>query len=95
MDFFTIREMRSGSRKIWDTLNGGDEAVITNNGKPSALMLNVPDGRFEDMIKAVRQAKAMIALAGMRRKAADSGYMTYAEIEDEIGDYRLEMKARA
>lgn len=49
--------------------------------KPSALMIDIPEGAFEEVIQAVRQAKAMIAFNSMRRKAAREGFMTDEEIE--------------
>ena len=84
MNFYSIRDFRTESKTIWKNLASGNEIVITNNGKPSALMIDIPEGSFDDIVQAVRQAKAMIALNNMRRKAADAGFMTDEEIEAEI-----------
>lgn len=43
---------------------------------------------FDEIIQAVRQAKAMIAFNSMRRKAAKAGYMTDEAIEAAIADAR-------
>ena len=47
---------------------------------------------FDEAVKAVRQAKAMIAFNSMRAKAAKQGYMSDDEIEAEIAAYRREKK---
>ena len=84
MDFFTVRDLRTTPKELWDTLAADGEAVITNNGKPTALIFNIADGSFEETLKAVRQAKASIAFNSMRAKAAERGYMSEEEIEAEI-----------
>lgn len=88
MDFYSVRELRTESKNVWDNLSAGGEVVITNNGKPSALMIDIPEGCFDEIVQAVRQAKAMIAFNNMRRKAAMSGFMTDEEIETEINAAR-------
>jgi hypothetical protein len=88
MRFYTARDLRTIPKNIWDTLRSSGEVVITNNGKPTALMLNISDDNFEEVSKAVRQAKAMIAFNSMRGKAAAQGFMTDGEIESEIASYR-------
>jgi hypothetical protein len=77
-------------KSIWSSLSNKGEVVITNNGKPTALMLDISDDNFEETLKAVRQAKAMIAFNSMRAKAAKQGFMTEKEIEAEIAAYRRE-----
>lgn len=66
----------------------GGEVVITNNGKPSALMIEIPEGGFDETVQAVRQARAMIAFNSMRRRAAAAGYMSDEDIEAAIADAR-------
>ena len=88
MDFYTVRDMRTTPKSLWDSLTADGEVVITNNGKPTTLMLDISDGRLEETLKAVRQAKAMIAFNTMRERAAVNGFMTDAEIEAEIAAAR-------
>ena len=88
MNFYTAKDLRTMPKNIWDALSADGEAIITNNGKPAALMLNISESNFEEVVRAVRQAKAMIAFNSMRAKAAKQGYMTDEEIEAEIAAYR-------
>ncbi len=90
MNFYSVRDLRTESKSVWENLSAGGEVVITNNGKPSALMIDIPEGSFDEIVQAVRQAKAMIAFNNMRKKAAMSGYMTDEEIEAEIRAARNE-----
>lgn len=90
MNFYSVRDLRTESKNVWDSLSAGGEVVITNNGKPSALMINIPEGNFDETVQAVRQAKAMIAFNSMRRKATMSGFMTDEEINEEINEVRNE-----
>ncbi len=90
MNFYTVRDLRTTPKTIWENLTDDGEVVITNNGKPTAIMIDISDGNFEETLKAVRQAKAMIAFNMMRKKAADRGFMTDEEIEAEIDAARGE-----
>ena len=88
MNFYSMRDLRTDSKKMWDDLQDGKEVVLTNNGKPSALIINIPEGMFDETVRAVRQAKAMIALNSMRRRAAREGFMTDEDIESLINEAR-------
>ena len=88
MNFYSVRDLRTDSKSMWADLNRGDEVVLTNNGKPSALMIDIPEGSFDETVQAVRQAKAMIALNSMRRRAAREGFMTDEDIESLIDEAR-------
>lgn len=88
MNFYSMRDLRTETKRMWADLSRGDEVIITNNGKPSALMIEIPEGYFDEVVQAVRQAKAMIALNQMRMKAARNGYLTDDEIEALIDEAR-------
>lgn len=90
MKFYSVRDLRTTPKSIWDNLNNDGEAVITNNGKPTALLIDIAEDSFEETIKAIRQAKAMLAFNSMRTKAAKDGFMSDEEIEREICAARTE-----
>ncbi len=77
---------------MWEQLQSGDEVVITNNGKPSAIMIEIPEGGFDETVQAVRQAKAMIAFNQMRGIASKHGYLSEDEIADEISAVRAKKR---
>lgn len=84
MKFYTIRDLRTTPKALWDNLANDGEVVITNNGKPTALLFDIEGGDLEELLKAVRQAKAMLAFNSMRTKSAKKGYMSEDEIDSEI-----------
>ena len=91
MDFFSVRDLRTSSKSIWESLAGDGEVVITTNGKPTALMLDISNKDLDEMLMAVKQAQAMIAVNNMRKKAASAGYMKDEDIEAEIKAAREDM----
>ena len=91
MQFVTVRDFRSASRSVWDKLRHDGELVVTNNGKPAAIMLNVGDD-FEETLATLRQTKAMRAFNRMRMDAEKRGFMSDDEIEAEIKAARSEYK---
>lgn len=62
MNFYSVCDLRTETKNLWDNLSAGGEVVITNNGKPAALMINIPTDCFDEVVQAVRQAKAMTLL---------------------------------
>jgi PHD/YefM family antitoxin component YafN of YafNO toxin-antitoxin module len=86
----TIRGLRGSS--VWNKLSQQDEIVLTNNGRPAALILKIPDGDFEELLRSVRQARAMRALNAIRSEAAERGFLSEDEIEAEIQAYRREKR---
>ena len=88
MNFYSIRDLRTDSKSLWQTINDGDEAIITNNGKPAAVMVSIPEGYFDESIQAIRQARALIALNSMRIRASRDGYKTDDEINTLIAEAR-------
>lgn len=88
MNFYSMRDLRTKSKTMWSDLGKDNEVVLTNNGKPSALVINIPDGCFDETVQAIRQAKAMIALTSMRRKASEDGFKSDDEIDAIINEAR-------
>ncbi len=88
MNFYSMRDLRTESKSMWADLSRGDEVILTNNGRPSAIMIDIPEGGFDETVQAVRQAKAMIALNSMRQRAAREGFKSDDEIEALVNEAR-------
>lgn len=88
MNFYSVRDLRTTPKTIWQDLSSDGQVIITNNGKPTAILLDISDGSFEETLKAIKQAKATIAFNSMREKAHKKGFMNNEEIEQEINAYR-------
>ena len=94
MKFITVRDLRTTPAQVWKELPGEQEIVITNNGKPIALLTPLSDADMEDTISAVRRARAVAALKKIRGLAIKTGLseMTMDEINEEIQAYRKSAK---
>ena len=90
MDFLSVREFRSSSRDIWRKLSQDGKMVITNNGKPTALLLDISNEDLEETLLALRQVRAMRLFNSMRAHAQQRGFLSEQEIEAEIQAAREE-----
>lgn len=92
MNFYTVRDLRTQPKQIWEKLSESHELIITNNGKPSALMIQIDDENMEDVIASLRQSTAMRAANKLRLSAVNDGLnrISEEEIESEISEVRKE-----
>jgi antitoxin (DNA-binding transcriptional repressor) of toxin-antitoxin stability system len=79
MKFITSREIRSNPARLWE-VREGDEAVITVNGKPRAIVVAIGDD-LEETLATVRRARAATALEKIRMYSRDRGLDTLPEPE--------------
>ena len=89
-----MRDLKTNTKTVCENIQSNGEAIITNKGKPTLLVLDISDDDFELMLRSIRQAKAMIAFNNMRSIAAENGYMSDEEIEAEISAARRERRER-
>ena len=90
MKFITVRDIRTSPAQIWKQLPIEQEMVITNNGKPIALLTPLSDKTLESTLKAVRKAKAINAVRIMQETSIKNGnsQLSSDEIEKEIKESR-------
>lgn len=86
MKFVTVRDFRIRPGNVWRNLERSEEVVITSKGKPIAILTGVSDVSFEETLKALRRAKAELAVSRMRGASIKKGLskLTTKEIEAEI-----------
>jgi len=94
MKFVTVRDFRTSSANIWKTLPTEQEMVITNNGKPIALLTPLSDRNLEETLSAVRRAKAINAVKLIQQDSIKNGTneMALDEINSVIKLSRKERK---
>ena len=94
MKFITVRDIRTSPAKVWQQLPEEQELVITNNGKPIALLTPLSDATLEETLAAVRQARAQNAVRQIQRQSVKQGTsdMSMDEIEAEIAESRSERR---
>jgi antitoxin (DNA-binding transcriptional repressor) of toxin-antitoxin stability system len=64
MEFISMRDFRTQTTQVWSRLANNEEIVITNNGRPRAFLVSIPEGAFEQMLSGIREAKAKIMPVG-------------------------------
>jgi antitoxin (DNA-binding transcriptional repressor) of toxin-antitoxin stability system len=94
MKFITVRDIRTSPAQIWKQLPEEQEMVITNNGKPIALLTPLSDVNLEDTIKAVRAARAVNAVKQMQEISMRNGNISLSDedIQREIKESRKKNK---
>lgn len=90
MKFISVRDLRTSPAKVWKDLGYEKEIVITNNGRPIALLTPLSDKNLEESLKALRQARAIAAIKNIQATSVKEGKyrITEEEIEREISEAR-------
>jgi antitoxin (DNA-binding transcriptional repressor) of toxin-antitoxin stability system len=94
MQFISVRDFRTSSARIWKDLPKEKEMVITNNGKPIALLTPLTDKNLEETLSAIRRAHAIMAMKQMQEisKSLGNDKLTLDEINSIIADTRKKKK---
>ena len=92
MKFITVRDLRTSPARIWKELPEEQEMIITNNGKPIALLTPIGDSNMEETLSAVRRARALQSVKQMQHVSIRRGTseLSASEIQDEIDRTRSE-----
>ena len=92
MKFITVRDIRTSPAEVWKQLPVEQEMVVTNNGKPIALLTPLSAETLEETLSAVRRARAANAVHQLRKIARENELdrLSEAEIQAEIDAVRSE-----
>jgi antitoxin (DNA-binding transcriptional repressor) of toxin-antitoxin stability system len=90
MKFVSVKDFKLSPTSVWKKLSTEREMIVTTNGKPIALLTPVSDEMLEDMVTAVRRAKALIAMKRMQNISTSLGNnkMTLEKINAVIKEVR-------
>lgn len=96
MKFVTVRELRGRTSELWDQLAQQRELVVTNNGRPIAILSATDAESFEASLRNLRRCRAADALSGLQREAERRGLdrLTLDEVNEEIQAARREREIR-
>jgi hypothetical protein len=97
MQFLTIRELSKSPRETLTRLTEDGKAVLTNNGKPQALLFKIDESGFEKTLSLLQKLEFMQNLTEMRSVSQKNGNsaMTLDEINAEIRAVRQKRKGKA
>lgn len=97
MKTVTIRDFRTRPRAVREALAREEDAVLTANGKPLAIMLSVTAETFDEALDLVHRLRVLRAVRDIRLRAARTGAdkLTMTQIDRIIAKSRSERKAQA
>lgn len=90
MNFCGIRELSNNTKAVLENVSQGNKVIITDNGKPSALMIQINEENFERILSMVQQLEMQANLSAIWDKASQDfpTGMTEEDIEEEISAVR-------
>ena len=94
MQFLTVRELSKSPKEALSALEKDGKAVLTNNGKPKALLFRIDADSFEKTLSLLQKLEFTQNLSEMRLTSMRNGNsaMTLDEINKEIKIARKERK---
>jgi antitoxin (DNA-binding transcriptional repressor) of toxin-antitoxin stability system len=86
MQFVTIEELQANAGVILGQLAGNGEVIVTDGGRPVAILTDVMDDDVERSLTALRRARAVAAVESMQDTARETGLdkTSLEEINEEI-----------
>ncbi|MDR3001918.1 MAG: hypothetical protein LBU89_11715 [Fibromonadaceae bacterium] len=86
MQFLSVREFSKSPQATLASLSKNGKAVLTNNGKPTALILYTDEFTFEDTLLDLRKLKAKRDLFDLQMQSIENGTseITMDEINEEV-----------
>ena len=94
MNYLAVKDLKA-PRLVRETLAAYGTAIVTNNGKPMAMLVDLAEGENPDQLaEAIRMARARLALSDLRTagRRNGTGAMTLGEINEEIRSARAERR---
>ncbi len=94
MDFVSIRDLRTRSAAIWESLAEAKDLVVTSNGKPVAVLSAATPSTLDATLAALRQTRAQLAVINMQRRAQEAGLDQWSldEVNAEINEARRQRR---
>ena len=94
MEFISMREFTTEPRKTQKKITDNGEIVITNNGRPTMLVIDIENRDFLKMVDYLRRQEALDILHKIQMLSVRNGTdnITMDEIDEEIATYRKEKR---
>lgn len=96
MKMITVREFRVNPTQALKPGKKAEDVILTNNGKPVALLWPVNEDNLEESLKMARRARFERALHNIRKESVLNGTdkMTMEEVDEVIAEVRKEERQR-
>jgi antitoxin (DNA-binding transcriptional repressor) of toxin-antitoxin stability system len=96
MEFVPYRVLRNQPSELRRKLKENGELVVTVDGEPLAVMIEIPKGSLEDLVLLLSQIRAQLAVAAIREQARQRGLgnMTVEQADVLVQDARSARRKR-
>jgi hypothetical protein len=94
MEFVSMRELTAAPKETYKKLAANGELVVTNNGKPAMLAIDISNRDFIKLIDDLRRIEAANILHDIQTASVQNGTdnLSMDEIDAEIAVYRHEKR---
>lgn len=91
MKFRSVQDLREKSGSVWKDLKKEQEMVITDKGRPIAVLSVTSEDDFEQTITTLRRTRAQNAISTLQQNSLKKGLdrISLKEIDREIQDSRI------
>lgn len=88
MSYLTVKDLKQ-TRSLWKQLNAERELVITRDGKPCAILVEVNADSCDESLAEIRRGLFSSAVSRIRRKANNQS-ISSDEVDAQIAESRKE-----
>lgn len=93
MRFISVRDLRGRTSQLWRDLRDEKDLVVTNNGKPVAILTSTDAVSFERSLRDIRRCRANAALADLQRDTGARG-LDKSSMDEIDGEIKASRKRR-
>ncbi len=83
MKFLNIRDLRLKTPAVMKAVENGEKYVITNHGKPQAVLLHLTEDEIEDLV--YKQPAFMAQIEEARREYGKKGGVSLSDARKRLG----------
>jgi hypothetical protein len=96
MEFVPYRMLRNQPSELRKKLDEKGELIVTVDGEPLAVMLQIPKGSLEDLVLLVSQVRAQLAVTAIRDQARKRGLnnVTVEQADALVGKTRQDRRQK-
>ena len=88
MNFYGIRDLSNNTKSVMSSVSTNKKVIITDNGKPSAIMLSINESNFETILAFVQELEMQLAVTELQKQSL-------ANFPDSISDDEIQKEIDA
>ena len=69
MNFYGIRDLSNNTKSVMSSVSTNKKVIITDNGKPSAIMLSINESNFETILAFVQKLEIQLAVTELQKQS--------------------------